>query len=90
MVGGPGGPREYPPDGDSGGVAQQGADVASFPGGGGGTPHQGCGCQQLAPPGFAQCPHPLALPLVEPATAAAPAPAQATTVVTAAPRRPRR
>ena len=89
-VGGPGGPQEDPLDGDSGSVARQGAKVASFPGGGGGAPHHGCGCQQLAPSGFAQRPHPLALPPAEPATAAAPAPAQATTAVTAAPHRPRR
>ena len=42
------------------------------------------------PQGFAQRPHPLALLPAEPATAAAPAPTQATTQVTAAPRRPRR
>ena len=58
--------------------------------GGGGTPHHRCGCQQPAPPGFAQRPHPLALPPAEPATAAAPAPTQATAQVRAAPRRPRR
>ena len=74
-VGGPGGPRKDPPDSDSGGVARQGADVASFPGGGGGAPHHGSGCQQLAPPSFAQRPHPLVLPLAKTATAAAEAPA---------------
>ena len=58
--------------------------------GGGGAPHHGCGCQQMAPPGFAQRPHPVALPPAEPATAAAPAPTKATTQVTAAPRPPRR
>ena len=89
-MGGPGGPREGLPDGDSGGMAQQGADVAGFFGGGGGAPHHGCRCQQLATPDFAQRPHPLALPPAEPATAAAPAPTQATTTATAAPRRPRR
>ena len=89
-VGGPGEPREDPPDSDSGGVARQGADVASIPGGGGGAPHHGCGCKQLASPGLAQRAHPLALPRAEPATAAAPARAQPTTAVTAAPLRPRR
>ena len=83
-------PRECPPGGDSGSMARQGADVASFSGGGGGAPHHACRCQQLVPPGFAQRPHPLALPPAEPATAAAPAPTQATTQVTTAPRRPRR
>ena len=34
MMGGPGGPREGPSDGDLGGLAQQGANVASFPRGG--------------------------------------------------------
>ena len=81
--------EEGPLDGDSGGVARQGADVAVFPGGWGGPPHHRCGCQQLAPLGFAQLPHRLALPPAEPATAAAPASEQATTQVTAAPRRPR-
>ena len=33
--------------------ARQGAGVASFLGGGGGPPHHGCRCQQLAPLGFA-------------------------------------
>ena len=84
--GGVSGPREDAPDGDSGGVARQGTNVASFPGGGGGALHHRCGCKQLSPPR----PHPLALPPAEPATAAAPAPAQATTAVTAAPHRPRR
>ena len=86
-VGGPRGPREGPPGGDSGGVARQGANVAGFLGVGCSAPHQGCGCQQLAPPGFAQRPHPLGLPPGEPAAVAAPAPTQATTQVTAAPRR---
>ena len=74
----------------SGGVARQGADVASVCGGGGGAPHHRCGCQQLAPPGFAQRPHALVLPPAESTTAAAPAPPQAKTQVTAAPRWPRR
>ena len=71
-MGGPRGPREGPPCGDLGSVAQQGADAAGFPGGRGGAPHHGCGCQQLAPLGLAQRPHRLALPPAEPATAAAP------------------
>ena len=75
---------------DSGGVARQRVHVASLPGGEGGAPHQGCGRQQLASPGFAQRPHPLALPPAEPATATAPAPTQATTQVTAAPHQPGR
>ena len=82
-VSGPGGPREGPPGGDPGGVARKGADVAGLPGGGGGAPHHRCGCQQLAPPGLAQRPHPLALPPAEPATATAPTPTQAATQVTA-------
>ena len=52
-VGGPRGPREGPRVSDPGGVAQHGADVAGLPGRGSGTPHHGCGRQQLAPPGFA-------------------------------------
>ena len=73
-VGGPRGPREGPPGGDSRGVARHRADMAGLPGGGGGAPHHGCGRQQLAPPGFKQRPHPLALPPAEPAGATAPAP----------------
>ena len=64
--------------------------MAGFPGGEGGAPHHGWGCEQLAAPGFAQRPHPLALPPAELATASAPAPTKATTQVTAAPCRPRR
>ena len=70
-MGGPKGPQEGPPGGDSGCVAQQGADEAGFPGGRGIAPHHGCGCQQLAPPGLAKGPHSLALPLAEPAASAA-------------------
>ena len=43
----------------------------------------GCRRQQLAPPGLAQRPHPLALPPAQPATATAPAPTQAAAQVTA-------
>ena len=89
-LGGPRKPCEGPPGGDTGGVARRGANVAGFLGGGGGAPHHGWGCQQLAPPGLAQRPHPLALPPAEPAAAAAPAPTQATTQVTAASSRTRR
>ena len=89
VLGRPGGPRDGPPGGDSGGLARQRADRAGLPGGGGGEPHHGCGHQQLAPPGVAQRPHPLALPPAEPATATAPTPTQAATQVTATPRQPR-
>ena len=82
-VGDPGGPREGPPVSDLGGVARQGANVAGLPGGGGGTPHHGCGRQQLAPPGLAQRPHTLALLPARPATATAPTPTQAAAQVTA-------
>ena len=51
--------------------------------GGGGAPHHGCGRQQLAPPGLAQRPRPLALPPAQPAAATAPAPTQAAAQVTA-------
>ena len=68
-------------------VAQQGANVANFPGGGGGAPHHRCGGQQLAPAGSAHRPHPLALPPAEPTAAAAPASPQVVTQVTAASRR---
>ena len=51
--------------------------------GGSGTPHHGCGRQQLAPPGLAQRPRPLALPSSQPAAATAPAPTQAAAQVTA-------
>ena len=71
VVGDPGGPGEGPPGCDLGGVARQGADLAGFPGAGGGAPHHGCGGQQLAPPGPAHRPHPLALPPAEPTAAAA-------------------
>ena len=50
---------------------------------GGAAPHHGCGRQELAPPGLAQRPHPLALPPAQPATATAPAPTQAAVQVTA-------
>ena len=84
--GDPGEPREGPPGRDFGGVARPGADVAGFPGGGGGAPRHGCGGQR----GPAPRPHPLGLPPAEPTAAAAPAPTQAATQVTAAPHRPRR
>ena len=82
-VGDPRGQREGPQVSDPGGVTRQGADVAGLPGGGGGAPHHGCGRQQLAPPGHAQRPHPLALPPAKPAAATAPTPTQAATQVTA-------
>ena len=68
---------------DPGGMAGQGADVAGFPGRRSGTPHHGCGRQQLAPPGLAQRPRPLALPPAQPAAATAPAPTKAAVQVTA-------
>ena len=82
-VGSPRGPREGPQVSDPGGVARQGADVAGLPGRRGGTPHHGRGRQQLAPPGLAQRPCPLALPPVHSATATAPAPTQTAAQVTA-------
>ena len=82
-VGSPGGPREGSQVSDPGGVARQGADVAGLPGREGGAPHHGRGRQQLAPPGLAQRPRPLALPLAQPAAARAPAPTQAAAQVTA-------
>ena len=82
-VGSPRGPREGPQVSDPGGVARQGADVACFPGRKSGTLHHGCGRQQLAPPGLAQHPRPLALPPAQPAAAPAPAPTQAAAQVTA-------
>ena len=82
-VGSPRGTREGPQVSDLGGVARQGADVAGPSGRGGGASHHGCGRQQLAPPGLAQCPHPLAPPPAQPATATAPAPTQAAAQVTA-------
>ena len=57
--------------------------MAGLPGRGSGAPHHGCGRQQLAPPGFAQRPRPLALPPAQPAAAAAPAPTQAAAQVKA-------
>ena len=81
-MGSPGGPRAGPQVSDLGGVARQVADVAGLPGRGSGTPHHGCGHQQLAPPGLAQHPHPLALPPAQPAAATAPAPTQAAAQVT--------
>ena len=82
-VGSSGIPREGPEVSDLGGVARQGADVAGLPGRGSGTPHQGCGRHQLAPPGLAQRPRPLALSPAQPAAATAPAPTQAVAQVTA-------
>ena len=82
-VGSPRGPREGPQVSDLGGVARQGADVAALPGRGSGTPHHGCERQQLAPPGLAQPPRPLALPPAQPAAATAPAPTQAAAQMTA-------
>ena len=82
-VGRPRGPREGPQVSDPGAVARQGADVAGLPGRGSGTPHHGCGRQQLAPPGLAQRPRPLALPPAQPAAATAPDPTQAAAQVTA-------
>ena len=57
--------------------------MAGLPGRGSGAPHHGCGRQQLAPPGFAQRPRPLALPPAQPAAATAPAPTQAAAQVMA-------
>ena len=57
--------------------------MAGLPGTGSGAPHQGCGRQQLAPPGLAQRPRPLALPPAQPAAATAPARTQAVAQVTA-------
>ena len=68
-VGSPRGPREGPEVSD-----RQGDDVAGLPGRGSGTLHHGRGRQQLAPPGLAQRPRPLALPTAQPAAATAPAP----------------
>ena len=82
-LGSPAGPREGPQVSDPGGVARQGADVAGLPGRGGCTPHHGCGRQQLAPPGLAQRPRPLALLPAQPAAATARAPTQAAAQVTA-------
>ena len=82
-VGSPRGPGEGPQDSGPGGVARQGAYVAGLPGIGGGAPHHGRGRQQLAAPGLAQRPHPLALPPAQPTTATAPAPTQAAAQVTA-------
>ena len=64
-------------------MARQGADVAGVPGRGSGAPHHGCRRQQLAPPGFAQHPRPLALPPAQAAAATAPAPTQAAAQVMA-------
>ena len=82
-LGSPRGPREGPQVSDPGSVARQEADVAGLPGRGSGTPHHGCGRQQLAPSGFAQRPRRLALPPAQPATATAAAPTQATAQVMA-------
>ena len=82
-VGSPKKPREGPQVSDPGGVARQKADVPGFSGRGGGTPHHGRRRQQLAPPGLAQRPRPLALPPAQPASAGAPAPTQAAAQVTA-------
>ena len=88
-MGNPGGPGEGPPGRDSGGVARQEDKLAGSPVGGGGALHHGFGGQQLAPPGPAHRPHPLALPPAKPTAAAAPAPTQPATRVTAAGYRPR-
>ena len=56
------------------GWARPGADMAGFPGGGGGAPRHGRGGQQLAAPGPAHRPHPLALPPEEPARRRSPDP----------------
>ena len=82
-VGSPRGPREGPQVSEPGGVARQGADVAGLHGMGGGAPHHGREHQQLAPPGLAQRPRPLALQPAQPVTATAPAPTQAAAQVTA-------
>ena len=82
-VGSPKRPQEGPQVSNSGGVVQQGADVAGLPGRGGDAPHHERGRQQLAPPGLAQRPRPLALPPAQPATATAPAPTRAAAQVTA-------
>ena len=82
-VGSRGGPREGPQVSDLGGVVRQGADVAGLPRRGGGAPRHGRGHQQLAPPGLAQLPRPLALPPAQPANATAPAPTQVAAQVTA-------
>ena len=82
-VSSPRGPREGPQVSDPGDVARQGANVAGPPGRQSGTPHHGRGRQQLALPGFAQRPRPLALPPAQPAAATAPAPTQAAAQVTA-------
>ena len=82
-MGSPRGPREVPQVSDLGSVARQGADVARLPGRGSGAPHHGRGRQQLAPPGLAQRPRPLAHPPAQPPTATAPAPTQAAAQVTA-------
>ena len=82
-VGSPRGPRAGPQVSDLGSLARQGADVAGLPGRGGGAPHHGRRRQQLAPPGLAQRPRPLALPPAQPATATAPAPTQAAVQVMA-------
>ena len=82
-VGSPRGPPEGPQVSDPGSVGPQVADVAGLPGRGGCTPHHGRGRQQLAPPGLAQRPCPLALPLAQPAAATAPAPTQAAAQLTA-------
>ena len=57
--------------------------MAGLPGRGSGAPHHGCGHQQLAPPGLAHPPTPLALPPAQPAAATAPAPTQAAAQETA-------
>ena len=57
--------------------------MASLLGRGSGTPHHGRRRSQLAPPGLAQRPRPLALPPAQPDAATAPAPTQAAAQVTA-------
>ena len=60
--------------------------MTGFSGGGHGTPRHGRLGQFLAARGPAGRPHPMALPLKEPATNAAPAPTKAEAHVTAGPK----
>ena len=59
--------------------------MAGFSGGGGGTPRHGRGGQQLATPGPAHRPHPLALPPEELSAEADPAHTQVAAHMTATP-----
>ena len=81
------GPKEGPLGRDLGGLAQQGADVAAFPGGGGASrmrgPTKGC-------PGPCTPPSPTGATAGGTNRRRSSAPTQAATQVTAAPRRPRR